>query len=277
MEGGDNCSNTSTSPEGLEGPLENINSTIRKLLIVQQDETSTSETTDPLLKSAEDTSASAIQDVPTMQQEESAVARTFAITELLENILAELPQRDILLAERISQTFNATINGSPLLRKLLFFEPPTDPLNDDSVQCFREDFIRDDDPNYTGPKHKAPQNKPIIWINTLLWKEPSLHKTELAMEREWRVSSRLPLVDGVVMRKHQKKRKRAAPYTYGSWRRMYIASAPLPLYIRGKVFESKGRTYYKDHGSMTIGELLACHPWDGEEKPLKRCWERMLE
>lgn len=58
---------------------------------------------------------------------------------------------------------------------------------------------------------------------------------------------------------------------------MYIASAPLPLYIRGKVFESKGRTYYKDHGSMTAGELLGCHPWDGEEKPLKRCLERMLE
>lgn len=126
----DDFSSTLTSPRGLESSLKTINCNI--------------------------------QELSTMQPEDSAVARTFAIPELLENIFAELPQRDMLLAQRVSRTFNATINGSPLLRKLLFFEPPTDPLDDNAVECFRKDFICDDDPNYTGPKPKAPQNKPII-------------------------------------------------------------------------------------------------------------------
>lgn len=47
--------------------------------------------------------------------------------ELLEQILLHLPQKDILLSQRISPTFRHTILGSPRLQKALFLLPDTSP------------------------------------------------------------------------------------------------------------------------------------------------------
>lgn len=60
------------------------------------------------------------------QPAQSATTRTFHLPELLEQILTNLPQRDLLLAQRVSKAFHLTICASPKLQRALFFAP--DPL-----------------------------------------------------------------------------------------------------------------------------------------------------
>lgn len=51
------------------------------------------------------------------------------VPELLENILLELPIKSLLVVQRVSKTFHATITGSPRLQQALFFKPlPVKPL-----------------------------------------------------------------------------------------------------------------------------------------------------
>ncbi|KAK3630645.1 hypothetical protein LTR56_017325 [Elasticomyces elasticus] len=52
---------------------------------------------------------------------EMASTRVFATTELLEQILACVPARDVLLAQRVSQRWQAIVKASPNLQQLLLF------------------------------------------------------------------------------------------------------------------------------------------------------------
>ena len=52
-----------------------------------------------------------------------AAARVCSLPELLELVLFELPTRDLLLAQRVCQTWQAVISGSPKLQRALYFEP----------------------------------------------------------------------------------------------------------------------------------------------------------
>ncbi|KAH7132080.1 hypothetical protein B0J11DRAFT_216540 [Dendryphion nanum] len=61
----------------------------------------------------------------------SAVEHVFDTPELLEIILARLPQRDLLLAQQISKQFQAAIVSSPTLQQSLFFRPT--PFKDPSI------------------------------------------------------------------------------------------------------------------------------------------------
>ncbi|KAL2843909.1 hypothetical protein BJY01DRAFT_264108 [Aspergillus pseudoustus] len=49
--------------------------------------------------------------------------KVLSLRELLECILANLPERDLLLAQRVSQQWRDIIINSPLLQKQLFFQP----------------------------------------------------------------------------------------------------------------------------------------------------------
>ncbi|KAK5117147.1 hypothetical protein LTR85_008915 [Meristemomyces frigidus] len=66
-----------------------------------------------------------------------ASAQVFATTELLEEILAELPCGDLLLSQRVCQEWNATIAGSKKLQQALFFLP-AGPV----VKAYGEDLHR---------------------------------------------------------------------------------------------------------------------------------------
>ena len=59
----------------------------------------------------------------TAKQAVSAMERTLAITELRENIISHLPPKDVLLAQRVSKTWQATIKGSLMLQRALGFVP----------------------------------------------------------------------------------------------------------------------------------------------------------
>lgn len=53
----------------------------------------------------------------------SSASQVFGTPELLEAILAQLPVRDLLLAQRICTEFRKAITSSPPLQQLLFFRP----------------------------------------------------------------------------------------------------------------------------------------------------------
>lgn len=51
----------------------------------------------------------------------SSTQRVFNIPELLENVLLYIPERDLLLSQRVNQTFQDTIIHSPRLQRKLFY------------------------------------------------------------------------------------------------------------------------------------------------------------
>ena len=57
-----------------------------------------------------------------MADTDDPVATVLNTPELLENILLRLDERTLLLSQRVSKTFNATINGSVKLQRKLFFQ-----------------------------------------------------------------------------------------------------------------------------------------------------------
>lgn len=57
----------------------------------------------------------------------TSATSVFAVYELLEGILAELPMKDLLLAQRVSRQWKSLIVSSDKLQQLLFFRPSTDP------------------------------------------------------------------------------------------------------------------------------------------------------
>lgn len=56
-------------------------------------------------------------------QRSTAVDDAWAITEIAENILARLPMKDLLLAQRVSSGWREVIRTSPVLQELLFMRP----------------------------------------------------------------------------------------------------------------------------------------------------------
>ena len=56
----------------------------------------------------------------------TAVSRVFTISELLENILLHLPERRLLLAQRVSKSFRDVTTASVRLQRKLFFTADVD-------------------------------------------------------------------------------------------------------------------------------------------------------
>lgn len=59
----------------------------------------------------------------TMESVETSIEQVFRLPEILEIILLHLPQRDLLLSQRVCRSFRRTIQGSIRLQRALFFAP----------------------------------------------------------------------------------------------------------------------------------------------------------
>lgn len=51
----------------------------------------------------------------------ASTQRVFAVSELLESVLQYIPERDLLLFQRVNQTFRNVIKHSPQLQRKLFY------------------------------------------------------------------------------------------------------------------------------------------------------------
>jgi hypothetical protein len=58
-----------------------------------------------------------------------AAHQVLGITELLEQVLANLPYADVIRLLRVSKHINAVIQGSMALRKILWFDVDPDPVS----------------------------------------------------------------------------------------------------------------------------------------------------
>ena len=64
-----------------------------------------------------------LSDKSTTTAIDSSIDEVFRLPELLEIVLLHLPQKDILLSQRVSRSFRRTIQGSVRLQKALFLAP----------------------------------------------------------------------------------------------------------------------------------------------------------
>lgn len=72
-----------------------------------------------------------------------SVYKVFSTTELLESILLSLPERDLLLCQRVSKAFRATVQQSIKIKKVLFFVP-SDGRHRDGGPIYNPLFIHKD-------------------------------------------------------------------------------------------------------------------------------------
>lgn len=74
----------------------------------------------------------------------SACAKVLGTTELHEQILLNLPLRDLLLAKRVSRAWRNTMAGSPQIQEALFFRPNASsvvaiqPSSEDSTETYQD-------------------------------------------------------------------------------------------------------------------------------------------
>ena len=67
--------------------------------------------------------------VPTMKQRPSAVEQVFAIPELLQLIISNLPVYTLYKVRYVNQTFRTLCEQSPLVgRKMILVQPPAQPV-----------------------------------------------------------------------------------------------------------------------------------------------------
>lgn len=119
----------------------------------------------------------------------SACTRVFHTPELLEAILAQLPKKDLLFAQRVSRHFQSSIKSSPSLQRALFFRA-------------------------------APLKDPKAWIIN-----PFLRKTFLPWFVLSRISQDMETIELLDWTRNDKKGQ-AFLYKDASWRKMLVLQPP---------------------------------------------------
>lgn len=124
----------------------------------------------------------------------------FSSPELLEQILLHLPEKDLLLAQRVSRGVQGVINTSPSIRQALFFIPPptsktVSPINGQPIietgpnpllalnfPCFLDNF--DEEPGYAMSDRTAIQWCFCKDANDRVEHQREVMRTPAAMEKE---------------------------------------------------------------------------------------------
>ena len=164
----------------------------------------------------------------------AASDKVFCITELLEHILLEASTRDVLLAQRVSRTFRATITQSLPLQRKLFLVPTSPPASWESDDIRVNDLL-------CAFFNTKPRD-----IKTLLAKAPQLESTP---ERaRWRVvqcrlqASKTPYL-AVQLEPTHPSIGRLEELRTPSWKRMYLTQPALPAFVM--IMEPNGSCWLK--------------------------------
>ncbi|KAL2203373.1 hypothetical protein CC79DRAFT_1222515 [Sarocladium strictum] len=140
----------------------------------------------------------------------SVFAGIWAIAIVAENILAHLPMKDLLLAQRVSSDWNELIKGSPRLQELLFMRPvkarATRTMSSDGmpVRHLNPLLVEHMSPWFSGKKEdgRDPSVEDCPWMETA---------------------------------------KRPAFLRHGaSWRKMLLAQPPFTMFERAKKVHARG-------------------------------------
>lgn len=154
----------------------------------------------------------------------------FLTTELLENILEQLPMRDLLLAQRVCRKWKAVIEGSEYMQQLLYLKPA------EAKFCWRvEDTAPWDLPTLTkveadyklrpGESMKATLFRhmdvnPLVMVNDpfqVMFDGPAM------------LENKLGTLAFVPQMRHKTWRNPKA-----SWRRMLLSQPPVEMFVEGE-------------------------------------------
>lgn len=182
---------------------------------------------------------------------ESAAAQVLRIPELLEKILLSLPQKDILVSQRVSTSFRHTTLGSIRLQRALFFAPDWN-LEGRTFDPYKAN-------NRPGQK---PENNRLLLrafpgcypTVTLVIVNDSPTPNELAIGRRssehwsWDVcisfpADKLPNCSAAVN------------YPEASWRRMYLSQPPCKSLHLVRRWQRSVQPAIVREGGMTMGDL----------------------
>lgn len=175
---------------------------------------------------------------------DTAANQALRIPELLETILQNLPQRDILLAQRVSRSFNTTISGSIRLQRALFLAP--------------DKTLENHPASVTYTSARKPENNRLLFrafpcslpTVTLAIINDAPNREELASGRgghqhsSWDVCVAFPADKAQV-----------PAHPSASWRRMYLSQPPCRTLHLVRRWQKSAQAVIEREDGITMGEL----------------------
>lgn len=178
------------------------------------------------------------QHAPQVMEAQTAGRQLASTPELLEMILLQLPVVDILLAQRVNKTWQATIANSPKLQRALFFRPVDDPVVSNfcrpaTVDCEARGWCitRDRGSCERGEHHYPPvwqvANRPTksydaVFINPFIFRvAPALCPWGVIGPNE------VPFETADATKKRERRLSGSAIRPEASWRKMLLTQPPM--------------------------------------------------
>lgn len=188
----------------------------------------------------------------------TAATRTFALPELLEQILLHLPQRDLLLDQRVSRPFHNTISSSPKLQRALFFAP--DPFLPSSPITYLNPTTG------TTSAHTRPQNNRLLLrafpgvyptVSPVLVNLPP-SREDLNLGRpgpeswSWDLCISFPATGSAL----PAETSAATAYEGASWRRMFLSQPPCKQLHLVRRWRKNPMVAIEREGGITMGDFV---------------------
>ncbi|KAM3414897.1 hypothetical protein BST61_g10040 [Cercospora zeina] len=202
---------------------------------------------EPAPKHAEDASAAGAR--ATEAKHYIAAHRLFNVTELLENILLELPFKDLLvIASRVCKRFKEVLDHSTRIQQALFFQPLPGP---------EVHFFRDQDRNcFFAVEEHAPKRVHVL-------RNPFLCGIE-----HWLV--RIVEDGDARLRRVDANKIQAFERPEASWRTMLVSQPPVKSLVFGTIVDSRDGFVVKRDDWMRMGDSIP------PKEQLARLYDRLL-
>ncbi|KAK6408565.1 hypothetical protein LTR81_016983 [Elasticomyces elasticus] len=178
---------------------------------------------------------------------ELAVNHVLRLPELLELVLVHLPQREILISQRVSRGFRDSVRGSILLQRALFLAPNWKLEGEPGWSTSSQKPVNNRILLRAFPSH-YPTVSPVIVNDS---PTPEEHETGRrgSTSKSWDVSVSFP-ADSI------SNRSPAVSYPEASWRSMYLCQPPCAnLYLERRYQKSIRPAMIRENG-ITMGELV---------------------
>ena len=177
---------------------------------------------------------------PLISRSSKLATKVFAIPELLEMILVNLPARDILLhAQATNRTFRETISGSKQLQRLLFFEPATNTSSSKAYAGGINTLLFRDEPEISANQLRKLYTDPLSGTEQL----------DLTSGLDMRLSVNSSTVDAICCFRDESLCRTLLegyrpPPQDAKWRKMLMRQPPdLPIHIKVRILGMPTRKY----------------------------------
>ena len=181
-----------------------------------------------------------------------AASEVLRLPELLEIILLHLPQREILLAQRVSRSFRESVEGSIRLQRALFFAPDYK-LEGRESNAYSATSRPGEKPENNRLLLRAfPANYPTVSL-VIMHEAPTANELDLGRRgsehRSWDVCVSLPADKLPIC-------SEAVSYPEASWRKMLLCQPPCSTLHLARRYQKSTRPAITRDGGITMGDLF---------------------